>query len=177
MTGEHEPVLGTSLSLFDLFGFSSTAAKIIIVLVVIFCTTYFFVRFRYPCRSPSSLMQVVEQAERLFNECHSSNAFKVGEYDEFNMFLRQITSRALEISARARPSDQQSDDDPWSLKTICDSLKRLCVLWVQLEDIVKCHHDTQLLIRDLKICKMRAAQSHADFQLHNRRASVPPVNV
>ncbi|KAF9256895.1 hypothetical protein L218DRAFT_1006832 [Marasmius fiardii PR-910] len=177
MTGEHEPVLGTGLSLLDLFGFSSTAAKIIIALIVIPFATYFFVRFRYPCRSPSSLMQVVEQAKKLFNECHSSNAFEVGEYDKFNVLLCQITSRASEISARPRPSDHQSDDEPGSLQKIRDTLERLCVLWVQLKDIVKCHREARLLIRDLEICKMRASHSHANFQLHNRRAEVPPVDV
>ncbi|KAF9256889.1 hypothetical protein L218DRAFT_1006828 [Marasmius fiardii PR-910] len=169
MTQEYEPALGASLSLLEPFGVSSTAAKTVILLIVILVATYFLIRRRYPCRSPSSLLQVVERAKSIFNECHSSSAFKDGEYDEFYRLLHQITSRASEISARTRPNDQPGSS------SIRKYLTEARFLWIQLRDIVRCHREAQILVRKLEMCIMRASHSRANFQLQDRRATVAPA--
>ncbi|KAF9256894.1 hypothetical protein L218DRAFT_1006831 [Marasmius fiardii PR-910] len=173
MAGEHELVLGTGISLLDLFGISPTVAKIVVAFLVISFATYLFIRFRYPCRSPSSLMQVVKQAKKIFNECHSLGAFKLPLTDQVQ--IARITSRASEISARARPTDHQSDNEHGTLKILRDYLQRVYFLWGQLKDVVKCHREAQLLIRDLKTCMMQASHSHVNFRLQNRRAVAAPA--
>ncbi|KAF9256890.1 hypothetical protein L218DRAFT_159361 [Marasmius fiardii PR-910] len=172
MAGDKEPLFGSSLNLFELFGIPSTAVKIFMALIVILSATYLLLRYRYPCRSPSSLMQAVEQAKKVFNECHSSNAFKEGEYDKFHRSLHQITARASEISTRTHPNDYRSDD-PTGSPT--DYLERVFSLCKQLRDVVKCHREAQRLIRELEICMIRASHSHSNFQLQDRRAVVAPV--
>ncbi|KAF9256458.1 hypothetical protein L218DRAFT_1026197 [Marasmius fiardii PR-910] len=175
MTQEYEPRIGASLSFLDLFGIGSTATKICTALTIILLAVYLLLRNRYPCRTSSSLMQVVERAKTMFNECHSSHALQEGEYDKFDRSLRQITARAAEISARIRSNDHQSDDQTRRITTHREYLDRGWFLPTRLKDIVNCHREAQFLIRELEICMMWASHSRANFQLQDRRARTSPV--
>ncbi|KAG7093209.1 hypothetical protein E1B28_006896 [Marasmius oreades] len=162
-----EPRLETSLSLLSLFGLSSTAARICGGLIAVLIVTVFIIHFRYPCRSPSSLTKIVRQATSLFQECLAIHAFHVGEYDDFKRILHQITARASEIASRTHPNELYAPGESLSLH---DYFKQTSFLWERLKDIVKCHREARLLLRNLEVCLMRASQSHAQYQLLQRTA-------
>ncbi|KAG7093208.1 hypothetical protein E1B28_006895 [Marasmius oreades] len=164
---ESEPRLGTSLSLLNLFGLGSTTARIFGGLIAVLIVTVFIIHFRYPCRSPSSLTQSVGQATTLFEECLATHAFHVGEYDDFKRILHQITARASEIASRTHPNELNA---PGQSSSLHDYFKQTSFLWERLKDIVKCHRDARLLLRNLEVCLMRASQSHAQYQLLQRTA-------
>ncbi|KAG7092960.1 hypothetical protein E1B28_009262 [Marasmius oreades] len=133
----YAPSLGAGLSLLNLFGLRPTAASICGAIIIIFIVALLFLRFRYPCCSPSSLMKVVEQASTTFDKCMDTRAFAQGEYDRFKSSLQRVTARATEIASRSQPT--------------MDLVGRGLFLWTRLKDTVDCHRDTQALMHDLEV--------------------------
>ncbi|KAF9256454.1 hypothetical protein L218DRAFT_1007348 [Marasmius fiardii PR-910] len=164
MPPENAPRLGAGLTLLNLFGLTSTPAQVFGTLILTSVITYSYFRYRYPCRSISSLVQVVDQATALFHQCLTSDAFQNGEHDRFRTVLQRITSRACEIASRTygdssgRPNTSSHCDKAW-------------FLWKGLKDIIKCHREAQALIYDLEMCLMRTSHIRAEFELRNRRSS------
>ncbi|KAF9256538.1 hypothetical protein L218DRAFT_1007240 [Marasmius fiardii PR-910] len=187
MAQGNPPRLGAGLSLLGLFGLTSIPAQICGVLILTSIIAYGILRYRYPCRSTSSLLKVVDQAKTVFHRCLAVDAFQDGEHDCFRIALQQyrdvdllsffigttnystrIISRASEIASRTNHSNSSSGSN-WSL--LGDYLDKACILWNTLKDIINCHRQAQVLIYDLEMCLIRASHSHADFQLRTRRAS------
>ncbi|KAF9256115.1 hypothetical protein L218DRAFT_1081502 [Marasmius fiardii PR-910] len=164
MAQEYAPKLGAGISLLNLFGLTSTLARICATFILTIILGYIFLRYRYPCHSPTSLMVVVDQATTLFNRCVAVHAFREGDYDRFKMLLQQITACASEIAARSHLSRTGG-----SLHR--EYIEWMSFLWARVIDTVECHHETQALIRDLEVCLMRASHSRAQYDLHTRRAS------
>ncbi|KAG7093227.1 hypothetical protein E1B28_006913 [Marasmius oreades] len=167
---ESEPRLATGLSLLNLFGLSSTTAKVCGGFIAVLIIAYFVLHFRYPCRSSSSLTQVVGQATALFKECLATHAFHVGEYDRFRRTLNQVTARASEIASRTHCLDETNASGENS--SLHDYSNKMSFLCKRLKDVVKCHRDARVLLRNLEVCLMRASHSQAQFQLL-QRATVP----
>ncbi|KAF9256549.1 hypothetical protein L218DRAFT_1007247 [Marasmius fiardii PR-910] len=161
---DYAPKLGAGLSLLNLFGLTSTAARIFAAFVVTFIGGCFYIHLRYPCRSPASLMQAIDQATNLFNKCLDVRAFNEREYGKFTLLLQRFTARASEIAARSRPD---------STRQIIyrEYLEWALFMWEKLKDTVDCHRKVRLLIHDLEACLMRSSHSHAEFELHSRLGS------
>ncbi|KAG7098338.1 hypothetical protein E1B28_000299 [Marasmius oreades] len=159
MPEAYAPSLGAGLTLLILFGLSSTSAKIFGTLIATLVAGCLVLRFQYPCHSPSSLMQVVDRARALFDKCLTTHAFDEGEYDRYKASLQQIVADASGIASRTyhNPYRRRSRHH--------DYRKRCLFLWKRLKDIVECHCEIQLLMRDLEICLMRASHSRAEFEI------------
>ncbi|KAG7098351.1 hypothetical protein E1B28_000310 [Marasmius oreades] len=159
----YAPSLGAGLSLLNLFGLTSISAKIFGTLIIALIFASLFIRFRYPCRSPSSLIKVVDQAKTLFNKCLATRAFDVdGEYDKFKKSLRQISARALGIASRTHDNLNRRSSTYF---------EKILFWWRGLKEIVDCHRKAQLLIRDLEMCLMRASLALAEYELQRTRTN------
>ncbi|KAF9254696.1 hypothetical protein L218DRAFT_1009391 [Marasmius fiardii PR-910] len=162
---DYAPTLGAGISLLNLFGLTSTAARIFAAFIVTFIGGCFCIHFRYPCRSPASLMQAIDQATNLFNKCLDVRAFNEREYGKFTLLLQRFTARASEIAARARPDSTRGES------FYREYLEWALFMWQRLRDTVECHRKVRLLIHDLEACLLRSSHSHAEFELHSRLGS------
>ncbi|KAG7093212.1 hypothetical protein E1B28_006898 [Marasmius oreades] len=134
---EREPGLGAGLNLLNLFGLDSTTARVWGAFIIVLVIAYFIIRFRYPCRSPSSLTEVVDRASKLFDECHAMGAFRRGDYDRYHIILQRLTSCASEIASRTHPNESNAPGQRSSLHR--DYFEKTSFLWKRLKDIVDCH--------------------------------------
>ncbi|KAF9264079.1 hypothetical protein L218DRAFT_1076648 [Marasmius fiardii PR-910] len=174
MVQEYASSLGAGLTLLSLFRLNSTLAKTLGVVVVILTIGSLFIWLRYPCRSPSSLVGVIAQATTVFKKCSATYAFERGEYDRYKTLLHRATARALGIASRTYHS---ADRRRSSNRVYLD---KWLFLWKRLKDVVDCHRETQLLIRDLEMCLMRASYSRADYELHRApliRSNSAPLRI
>ncbi|KAF9254693.1 hypothetical protein L218DRAFT_1009388 [Marasmius fiardii PR-910] len=105
---DYAPKLDAGLSLLSLFGLTSTTARIFTAFTVTLILGCLFIHFRYPCRSPAHLMQVVDHATNLYNMCLDMRAFNEREYGKFTLLLNRVTVRASQIAARANSNSTQS---------------------------------------------------------------------
>ncbi|KAF9256108.1 hypothetical protein L218DRAFT_1007783 [Marasmius fiardii PR-910] len=169
MAQESAPKVGTDLALLNLFGLASVPARICAAIILTFIITFFFLRYQYPSLSPPSLMEVADRATVMFNECLAMGAFRAGEYDKFNTLLHQITSRASEVASRTHLDEHEVDGVRRSASTYIEYLNKALFFWKRLKDIIKCHQEAQLLIRDLQICLMRASHVRAECELYVQR--------
>ncbi|KAF9255750.1 hypothetical protein L218DRAFT_1008230 [Marasmius fiardii PR-910] len=103
MVQDYEPKLDAGLGLLNLFGLTSASTRVSVAFIVTLIVGCFFIHFRYPCRSPASLMLAVDRATTLVNKCLDIRAFNEREYGKFTLSLQQVTARASQIAARAHP--------------------------------------------------------------------------
>ncbi|KAF9256544.1 hypothetical protein L218DRAFT_1007245 [Marasmius fiardii PR-910] len=164
MSHDSSPKLSAALSLLNLFNPTPTAARILAAFTATLILEYLFIHFRYPCRSPTTLTQGVDQATRLYNKCLDVRAFNAREYGKLTLLLQQVTVRASQIAARVPPDSTG--------RSICrEYWEWTLFLWRRLQDTVECHRRVQLLIRHLEMCLMQSSYSRAEyeFQTHLRR--------
>ncbi|KAF9261462.1 hypothetical protein L218DRAFT_1001735 [Marasmius fiardii PR-910] len=153
----YAPSLGAGLALLNLFGLSTTAARVCAVIIIAFLAACLLLRYRYPCLSPSSLSHAIEEARTLFDKCNTTGAFIEGEEASFGLSSAvrspsRITVRALEVASRA-----QTDDLTYVGKVL--------FLWNRLKDTADCYRRTRSLIRDLQMCLARASYSGTENEL------------
>ncbi|KAF9256457.1 hypothetical protein L218DRAFT_949979 [Marasmius fiardii PR-910] len=154
MSQDYAPKLGAGLALLNLFGLTSTTAKILAAFILTSIITYTLLRYRYPCCSPPSLMKIVVQATAAFDKCKNTDAFQEGEYDKFATKLRRTTFHASEIAYRTCSNGY---------------IKKPMFLWKRLKDTVECHREARKLVFDLEMCLKRDSRVRAEFQLQVRR--------
>ncbi|KAF9256111.1 hypothetical protein L218DRAFT_950247 [Marasmius fiardii PR-910] len=166
MAPDYAPKLGAGLSLLNLFGLNSTSGRVFAAFILMLVLGSLLVHFRYPCRSATSLMKVVDQATILFDKCLAVRAFNEEEYGRFTILLHRVTARASQIAARVHP-------DSTGRNIHREYLEWASFLCERLKNTVECHRQVQALIRDLEVCLLRSSHSRAEYELETRRMNLP----
>ncbi|KAF9256545.1 hypothetical protein L218DRAFT_949892 [Marasmius fiardii PR-910] len=161
MVKDYPPKPGAGLNFLNLFGLTSTTTPIFAALIVTFVFGCLLINFRYPCRSPASLMRVVDQVTTLYNKCLEARAFNAREYGKYTLLLNRVTARTSQIAARTYFES--------TTRGLCrEYLEWMLFLWMRLKDTVDCHRKARLLIRNLEICLRRVSYVRAEYELQTR---------
>ncbi|KAF9261459.1 hypothetical protein L218DRAFT_498864 [Marasmius fiardii PR-910] len=114
--------LGAGLALLNLFGLSTTAARVCAVIIIAFLAACLLLRYRYPCLSPSSLRHAIEEARRLFDKCNTTGAFIEGEEASFGLSSANYRSC---FGSRVQSTDRRSDLR-WKGFVLVEQTQRYC---------------------------------------------------
>ncbi|KAF9256109.1 hypothetical protein L218DRAFT_950244 [Marasmius fiardii PR-910] len=143
MATDYAPKLGAGLSLLNFFGLTTASARGLALTILSLVLGFIFIRLHYPCRSPASLMEVIDQATTLFDKCLVVRAFNEEEYGRFTKILQRVTVRASQFAARTPPESTEHN-------IYCEYTGWVPFLWERLKDTVECHRQVQALIWSLE---------------------------